>query len=907
MLMQKNVLSAGLLIFIFFISAPCIAQHGIITAIVGTGGFGYSGDGGPATAATMDGQNSIAFDAAGNLYITDGGMANRIRVVNTAGIINTFAGNGTMGFSGDGGPATAAETGVPYGIAADIFGNVYFADNMYNVLRKVNASGIISSITGMGLGFSGDGGPATAASLNAPYGVAVDPAGNVYFSDYNNRRVRKINTSGIISTVAGNGTYAATGDGSPATVAGLMTPQGIAVDGFGNIYIADKYSERVRKVNTAGFISTIAGTGTGGYSGDGGAATAAQLHNPCAVAIDNAGDVFIADDSSSRIRMIDPTGIITTIAGYGGFGTGGDGGPATATQFNNIYSLAIDAMGNVLVSDYWNARIRKVTGAPSLATANLSVSLNNVCTGIQFQVVTNTYVPGQYIRTYFGDGSVATNATGAYGATRGIVTFSNSYTTNGTYTIKHVLFNGTTAIDSITYSRAFIPCQNLTVGFYYDSHHDCVKAPDDIAIRLPSLLEVDSNGVPVDTISATSGFSYTAYCCTGDIYSFRMLTPPNGFVVSCPASGVIYDTLFTHVNPVKNFGFECASSPARDLAIFVNSMSGRHMQTTDIELTNTNCSPQASTISLNYSNKYGFVSAVPAPTTISGSTLTWDMNISALDSGDHIHASFAVPGAWLIPHTYVSNSADITPMVDDIDTLNNTWTSTDTVRGSWDPNEMTVVPGYCIPAVTETMLEYTIEFQNTGNDTAHNIYIMDTLSDNVSPHSLKIINSTAAMNISQFTAGGHNIVKFDMPGINLLDSSYHDQSTGFVSFYINTKTGLANGAIINNEAGIYFDDNAVVMTNSVQNVVGCATKAPAVITGTGAALYPNPATDELFIKTTSASWQSFTITDNVGQLLLQQPINGLQTKADVHSLPPGVYYVTLKGDNGVNIQKFVKL
>ena len=344
----------------------------IITTVAGNGTTGvypctacYGGDGGPATAAEIYNPSGVAFDAAGNLYIADVSN-NRIRKVTTAGIISTFAGTGAYGYSGDGGPATAAKLWEPMSVSIDAAGNMYIADNANFVIRKVTTAGIISTIAGdTTQGYSGDGGPATAAALNQPSCAFADAAGNVYIADEFNSVIRKVNTAGIISTFAGDSTQGFSGDGGPATAAQLSDASGIALDAAGNLYIADNANNRIRMVNTSGIITTIAGNGTQGYSGDGGAAIAAELSAPTFITTDNAGNVYFSDGDNNRIRMINTAGIISTIAGNGLMGYSGDGGPATAAELDTPQGITIDAAGNLYIADWSNNRIRKVYNCSS--------------------------------------------------------------------------------------------------------------------------------------------------------------------------------------------------------------------------------------------------------------------------------------------------------------------------------------------------------------------------------------------------------------------------------------------------------------------------------------------------------------------------------------------------------------
>ena len=251
--------------------------------------------------------------------------------------IDTFAGRPAFV---DGGPAVEAELYNPAGVAVDGVGNLYIADARNNGIRKVDSTGTITTIAGTGeSGFSGDGGPAVEAELRRPYGVAVDSAGDVYIADVGNQRIRKIYSTGTITTIAGSGEYGFgfSGDGGPAVEAELRRPYGVAVDSAGNVYIADSIDHRIRKVDPTGTITTIAGTGEFGFSGDGGPAVEAELRSPYGVAVDSAGDVYIADVGNQRIRKVDSTGTITTIAGTGEFGFSGDGGPAVEAELRSPY------------------------------------------------------------------------------------------------------------------------------------------------------------------------------------------------------------------------------------------------------------------------------------------------------------------------------------------------------------------------------------------------------------------------------------------------------------------------------------------------------------------------------------------------------------------------------------------
>jgi trimeric autotransporter adhesin len=340
----------------------------VITTVAGNQTIGYSGDGGASISAQLNQPYDVAVDGSGNLYIlqyADG----RIRKVSSKGIITTVAGNGSSGFGGDGGAATSAQLSLPKGVASDAAGNLYIADSGNDRIRKVSTAGTISTVAGSGLfSYSGDGSPAASAQLNGPLGAAVDASGNVYLADTNNHRVRVVSSTGVITTLAGNGSPGFGGDGGGAAAAQLNTPSGLAIDG-GTLYIADTGNNRVRAVSPQGVITTVAGNGSPGYSGDGGAAANAQLYAPVGVAVDGAGNVYIAEFSNSRIRKVSPGGLITTVAGTGVAAYAGDGGPATSAYLNGPSALAVDAAGNLYIADTRNHCVREVTPDGVIITA----------------------------------------------------------------------------------------------------------------------------------------------------------------------------------------------------------------------------------------------------------------------------------------------------------------------------------------------------------------------------------------------------------------------------------------------------------------------------------------------------------------------------------------------------------
>ena len=376
--------------------------QGVISTVAGNGTNAATGDGGPALSASFH-PDGLTVDSAGNIYISDQNH-NRIRRVNTSGIISTVAGNGNTQFAGDGGPATSATVYIASnhnGLAVDAAGNLYIADDGHHRIRKVDVNGIITTVAGTGTqGFSGDGGAAIRAQLYRPSGVAVDGAGNLYIADMFNRRIRKVDASGTITTLAGTGDFGNTGDGAAATQATMESPIDVTVDSQGNVYFADQDAAVIRKITPAGIITTVAGNGTTGFSGDGGPATKAALGSAYSVTLDGAGNVYISDFANHRIRKVDTSGTITTIAGEGSSApNAGDGGPPTsANMLPN--GVAFDTAGNYYVADFGNNRIRKVTVGAKVPGLSVSAS------SLYFSYTAGGNSPNAQIVTVFTTGTV---------------------------------------------------------------------------------------------------------------------------------------------------------------------------------------------------------------------------------------------------------------------------------------------------------------------------------------------------------------------------------------------------------------------------------------------------------------------------------------------------------------------
>lgn len=365
--------------FVILVLAICFAAFSyaqIITTFAGTGVSGSLGDGGSCSVAQLNVPHGLAMDAVGNMFIADYG-SKKIRKIDTSGIITTICGTGVSGHAGDGGPAISAEIRNPLAIATDVIGNIYFSEAGY--LRKIDTAGIISTIAGDGnVTYFGDGIPATAAQVGEIIGIAVDTFGNIFVTEFYFQRIRKINTAGIITTIAGTGTQSFSGDGGSALSATMSLPFGIALDASGNIYFSDKANNRVRKIDGSGTITTFAGTGSLVFSGEGGPAVAAGVPEPVGLYWE-AGELYIAENLGRRVCKVDASGNITTVAGSGANASSGDGSFSVNA---GVIPCAVvkDAAGSLYISDIFNSRIRKVTNCLSPISVSISGS-TSICGG----------------------------------------------------------------------------------------------------------------------------------------------------------------------------------------------------------------------------------------------------------------------------------------------------------------------------------------------------------------------------------------------------------------------------------------------------------------------------------------------------------------------------------------------
>jgi len=899
--MKKIRLLSLLCATITLFSVSALAQTGTVSTVAGCNMCILTPvDGVTATLAEFFESAGIALDASRNVYIADRGVHKVRRILASSNLVYTVAGDGTAGFAGDGmvASATGVQLNKPNGIFIDGSNNLFIADEGNGRVRKVDAvTGIINTIAGGGVS-TADGVPATTASLT-PRSVYVDGAGNIYTSGGN--KLKKIDgTTGIITSIAGNGIATDAGDGGPATAASIAGPiEHITMDAAGNIYIVSNACNSVRKIDAVtSIITTVVGGTT--CAGD-------RIYS-CGVSL--TGNLIIVDRANRIIREIDAlTKNSHIIAGGGSLVS--EGTPALSTYINGYRMYMDNTGGNIYFTDssHW---VRKMSYLPSsylgISATSFSTTINKLCSGPQITVNTNSYTVGTNIKTWFGDGQTTTTLVSA-GCTggSGIAVINHVYANSGTYTIKQVLFNGTIPVDSMRQTYQHTLCNDFYFNYYLDAAGNCTI---DTNLSQPILTEIDSNGIAIDTISSTRGFYYKGYGNSGDTYSFKMI--PEILYPTCPMTGIIFDTLrpLAYNPKISKLGVNCGVSPGTDVGLYTVKLytRGQH-QSIDIYAFNNSCNPVNATITTYYSPKYVFIgSSSPLPVSSVGNSIVWNLN-GLYNKNSPRKINYRIENNPATGHVLMGDTVHshftIAPTVGDVNIVNNTCDRNDTSTSSWDPNDISVSPGNgCV--YSGNKLTYTVRFENMGNDTAFNIHVLDTLSDNLDLQSMRIIMASNSMDVIPIHTDGYNIIKFDFPNIYLPDSSHHGLSNGAFIFSINLKDGLPDGTQIPNRVGIYFDYNPVVLTNTVVNTIGCPTGVPEVTGKTNVALFPNPATNTLTIKMNEGAYSSCTISNTLGQVVMQEQLNGSHTNISVAALPAGMYYVTLYGEHENKVLKFVK-
>jgi uncharacterized protein YjiK len=606
------------------------ASTHVITTVAGNGTAGYSGDNGQATAAKLDNPQAVALDTAGDLFIADTGN-NRVREVNVSThVIATVAGNGTAGFSGDSGKATAAELNTPSGVALDTVGDLFIDDQVNGRIREVNhTSGVITTVAGGGTQF-GDNGQATAAQLYNPGGVGVDAAGDIFIADTANSRIREVNhTTGVITTVAGGGVQGL-GDNGLSTAAEVNNPQAVAMDSAGDLFIADTENNRIREVNSAtGAITTVAGNGIYGYSGDNGQATAAELAYPASVAVNAAGDLFIADAGNKRIREVNlATGVITTVVGNGTSGYSGDNGQATAAELSNVRGVALDAAGDLFVADSDNERIREVnvsTGIISTVAGNGTFGYsgdNGLATAAELAFPTGLAVDSA------GDIFVAdtdNSRVREVNHTTGVIT-----TIAGNGTSGYSGDNGPATVAELNYPRgvALDSSGNLYIADAYNAR----------------IREV---GLASDVITTAAGTGTSGYTGDNGTATAIELCNPFGVMVDSNGDVIIADTSNDRVRVVTSGATTVTVTPAATTTT-LNAVSTTYGSDADVALTANVAanSPSTATVSegtVTFTISSGTTTiGVYTSATVSEGTVTDVVDLAPLDLGAGAYSLSAV-------------------------------------------------------------------------------------------------------------------------------------------------------------------------------------------------------------------------------------------------------------------------
>ncbi len=706
------------------------AKLQIITTVAGNGLYTYSGDGGVAINAAIGRPKDVDFDASGNMYITDEHYGVIRKVDGVTGIITTIAGNGIKGYSGDNGLAINAELNYPAASAIDPAGNIYISDAINYRIRKVDAkTRIITTIAGTGVwGFSGDSGLAINAQLSVPGGIVLNAAGTIlYIADGTNSRIRKVDlTTGIISTIAGTKTYGYNGDGIPAVTANLYFPNAITLDSSGNIFFTDNGNYRIRRIDAStGIISTICGSGIKGYSGDEGLATNATIDQSDGICLNKNGDIFFSQSVNNVIREIrSKDNIVTTVAGDGYGYYWGDGGYATNAEIAFPEGITMDNRGNYFIADFDNSRVRKVTVDSILLNQIYGYAYYDLNSNNLKDIDEPLFNPGEIVSKKNSDSSL-------------------TFTPTGIFRI---------GVDTGTYFSSYIPFKN-----YYTA------VPQSHSSSFSNYNQIDTVYFALQPITGKQDLNISLY----------QTRPPR------PGFPVHYQIYY------RNVGTDTISN---------------------------------GTIQLIKDSRLSFDSASPSYSSISGDTIRWNYNsFKPLDASSislNLHLSSTANTGDTVHLT-----ATINPFQNDLNVQDNMSALNQIAVGSYDPNNKSESHAGTIlkTAVTNgDYLVYTILFQNTGTDTALNIVVQDTLSDKLDWGTFEMIDASNnyQLNIKK------NICIWNFDAIGLPDSNSNEPAShGYIVYKIRPNRSLLSGDVITNSAGIYFDYNLPVETDTAKTVV----------------------------------------------------------------------------------------
>lgn len=579
---------------------------------------------------------------------------------------------------------------------------------------------------------------------------------------------------------------------------------------------------------------------------------------------------------------------------------------------SNASIASVSSVGRVYGSSLGSATISYTLGT-CYSTQNINilfayriiddsaVGYDTICNRPTFYVKTNRYSPFLILKNYYGDGTFDSTSFTPIGAVAVAYPTPHLYSLPGYYTVRQSLYFGSTLCDSITNTYFQNHCSTISMRFYHDNNSNCLRDFGETINRIPIDVEIDSSGIAIDTLSATSGCYYTKRGAPGCIYRYRILD--TSLNTTCFSSGRWSDTVSSTSSSsyTKFIGLSCVDTNTYNLRVLATSRFGRRAFQFNVNVSNLFCAFQSSDLVLKLTPRLNFGSSIPAPTSISGRVITWHYSgLSALSGSESISGYFTSSSSFTIGDT-LHTSYQLTPIAGDIDTTDNKVDRVDTVVGSYDPNYIEVIPAGCFR--TDSIFQYTVHFENMGNDTAFNIYVLDTISSYLDVRSLKILAASHDMNVYTQNYGIYKVLKFDFPNINLLDSSYHNLCDGSFTYSIKKFATMPDGAIIDNRAGIYFDYNPVVMTNTVSSIKGCRLDVPKVETFTdGLLIYPNPNSGELTIKSEFIT-NNIVITDLLGKELISTEGNLKESHLNLAHLSSGIYILKI---NNTIVRKIVK-